>query len=241
MNDSAYKKYLKYKKKYLSLKKRIDNSTHNEIIFNYYFIHMTSFDNLINILQDGIIYPNKYLPKKYRVLSGSEQNFVYTNMFIDDYDIYKKSFGPTLLLHPKILYENGFYFNEAWVGNIVTGQKYESADGHISYNENNDVQVVSKNSLHIKPTNSPLEINHKLNKIRQFLINPTSLPKILSGINSHEILFDHPIQLDSNLLAIVNLDPQYFNKIKNIIKDKPYGDVIFWNEPVFPKLDNINF
>nr|URM61810.1 hypothetical protein [Mimivirus sp.]URM62529.1 hypothetical protein [Mimivirus sp.] len=51
---------------------------------------MTSFDNLINILQDGIIYPNKYLPKKSRVLSGSEQNFVYTNMFIDDYDIYKK-------------------------------------------------------------------------------------------------------------------------------------------------------
>ncbi|AVG46860.1 hypothetical protein [Acanthamoeba polyphaga mimivirus] len=67
------------------------------------------------------------------------------------------------------------------------------------------------------------------------------MSKILSGINSHEILFDHPIQLDSNLLAIVNLDPQYFNKIKNIIKDKPYEDVIFWNEPMFPKLDNINF
>lgn len=221
---------------------------------------MTSFDNLVNILQDGIIYPNKYLPKKYRVLSGSEQNFVYTNMFIDDYDIYKKSFGPTLLLHPKILYENGFYFNEAWIGGkiqllqhnnlsnlplcgqgIVTGQKYESADGHISYDKNNNVKVISKNSFHIKSTDSPLEINYKLNKIRHFLINPKSLPKILSGINSHEILFDHPIQLDSNLLAIVNLDPQYFNKIKNIIKHKPYRDVIFWNEPMFPKLDNINF
>ncbi|AGF84815.1 hypothetical protein QJ854_gp967 [Moumouvirus goulette] len=239
MNDSAYKKYLKYKKKYLSLKKSI-NQMSEKIVFNYYFIHMTSLDNLINILQDGIIYPNKNLPKKNRILSGSEQDFVYANMFIDDYDIYKTSHGPALLLHPKILYENGFYFNETWVGAVINNHKYTAADGHTSRDENDNIKVISKNSLHIKSTDIPVQINHKLNKIRQFLINPT-LPKVFAGITTHEVLFDHPIKLDNNLLAIVGLDQKYLEKIKTIISDKPYNDVIFWNESTFPKLDDINF
>ena len=214
------KKYKKYKEKYLSLKKSLHQP--NNCVHNYYFIHTTNWNNLIHILKDGIIYPNKFIDEKFRLLSGHEQEHVFTNIYFDGVDIIKFLPSISIILHPKILYENGLIFNEGWVGGPY------------------------QNSLFINTTDSPREINSKLNQIRDFLINPISLPEIIRSsrnIITHEVLFDHPIHLDNhNLLAIVcyQCDIINLNKIKKIIKTKSFSKIkILTESNLFPTLDQL--
>ena len=250
-NLKIYKnKYKKYKKKYLLLKNKIN------CVHNYYFIHNTTYDNLINILKDGIIYPNKFLDQKNKRFSGYDQDYVFMNIYFEDVKIIPELYNFTLIFHPKILYENGFYFNEGWAGFVITDSLHESGDQFVKYNDKNEIVRVWKNSLHIKNIDTPKQINYKLNCIRNFLINPVSLPKILkeSGIMTHEILFDHPINLDNhNLLGIVcnqcplfscaqknKDDSKYIDEINGIINNKPSNHVkIITDDSSFPKLDDL--
>ena len=198
---SYREKYLKYKHKYLTLKKSLNES--NNCVHNFFFTHLSPWNNFIQILKDGVIYPNKFLDKKHRYLSGIEENHVFTNIYFDNVNLIPIFYNLSFILHPKILYENGLFFNKAWGGNF--------------------------GSIEIKMTDSPQEINSKLNQIRDFLINPQDLPELLktSGNNTHEVLFDHPINLDDNLLAIVcyPCEEKYIEEIRKIIKNKPYSNV----------------
>lgn len=71
-------KYRKYKTKYNNLK--------NKLSKNFYFVHSTpTFDNLIHILQDGILYPGKNVEPERRIYSGGlPKDFIFANIYFGD-------------------------------------------------------------------------------------------------------------------------------------------------------------
>lgn len=96
----------------------------------------------------------------------------------------------------------------------------------------------NEESIRIKPNESHKNIDKKIKEIENFLENPTSLPQKIReshGSYHHEIMFDQPIELDNNLLAIVcshcDMDDR-LNKIKKIIKNKSYKNVTILVSPL---------
>ena len=226
-------KYKKYKTKYLNLKKTINQK------YSFYFIHSTTvYQNLLDILKIGILYPGKYLLPEQRKLYGEEpSDYVFMNIYFDDIGNIESSRSYALLFHPKIMYEDGFYFNKGWKTTPV--------------NE----------SVHISKTDDQYEINQKIKSIHDFLENPSLPQKIkeFHGSLHHEILFDHPISLSNgNLIGIIcdycdsstwDLETQIkltkpsdeqFKLIKKAVKDKPYAHVkIFTRNTPMPKLNGL--
>ncbi|AVG46835.1 hypothetical protein [Acanthamoeba polyphaga mimivirus] len=157
-NKSYHKLYKKYKKKYINLKQSLEtNQLNNKCLYNYFFIHGSfRYSGFINILRDGVIYPGKYLKYEQRNFGASyASKFVFSNIYFEDI---KNLVGPiqfSFILHPKILYENGFYFNEGWQGGP------------------------NNNSLHINNTDTPIQIFNKLDTIRTFLSNPEKIGGVI--------------------------------------------------------------
>lgn len=223
-NKSYHKLYKKYKKKYINLKQSLEtNQLNNKCLYNYFFIHGSfRYSGFINILRDDIIYPGKYLKYEQRNFGASyASKFVFSNIYFEDI---KNLVGPiqfSFILHPKILYENGFYFNEGWQGGP------------------------NNNSLHIKNTDTPIQIFNKLDTIRTFLSNPEKIGGVINKnvFMSHEILFDHPINLSGGtLLCIVcwNVTNEQLEEIHDAISDKSYKNIkILTKEYEFPKLEDM--
>ena len=213
---SYHNKYIKYKNKYLTLKKSLLKS---DCVYNFYFVHSTfNFRNLIDILKSGTIYPGKDLPPKIMGLSGSNVNHdnIFMNIYFEDIKNLASTRTFSLFLHPKILFDNGFIFNKGWI---------------------------SQKNIIVTSDESPLQLNHKLSDIREFLIDPSSLPEIIRkehGSYHHEVTFDHSISLfDGNLLGIVcgdqTADLQLVNKLA-----KKYNAKVFTDNFYLPKFDEFN-
>ena len=80
----------------------------------YYVLHSTSYENLLDILKTGKLMANKYLPPEKRRMSGdNDKDHVFatitqkSHMNIDN-------FGYGLIFSKKLLKENKFYFNSSW-------------------------------------------------------------------------------------------------------------------------------
>ncbi|XWV25376.1 hypothetical protein QJ856_gp0388 [Tupanvirus deep ocean] len=245
-------KYVKYKTKYLNLKKEINK---NQFEHNFYFLHSTTrFENLLDVLKTGVLYPGKYVKRKQRVHYGPDPSeYLYANIYFDDIKNIKKNFfNFTLLLHPKIMNENGFFFNKGWQKHPYRGPDIVREDAitkkPVKY---------PQTGIEIFGDDSQQEVNQKLKKIHDFLENP-DLPQVFLGseILEHEVLFDHPINLsDNNLIGVIcyNCDKFYQNNKKNnkgknylelireAIKDKPYQNVKIFVEPKdhLPDLDDL--
>lgn len=190
------KKYEKYKNKYMNLKQQMKSECD---VHNYYFIHSTTdYNNLKDILESGIIYPGKYLRKDQQKLT-IDSEFVYANLYFEDLNNIPNLPNFGLLIHPKILYENGMYFHKGWtcdcVNIIYTIRRNPNGTGP------------KEGDIHIKTTNTPKQISKKFKQIREFIRNPLSLPKIIQnfpGTHHHEVYFNHPIKLDGeNLIGII--------------------------------------
>lgn len=174
---SFYYKYRKYKTKYLELK-RITN----EKKLKFYFVHTTNYDNLLAILRKGKILPGKDVNKKRRHLSGTPLDNVYGNIYFDDLNNLDVNYY-MLLLHPKIIYEDGFEFHRLWSIDEETG-------------------------IIVNGNENPEELEEKIEKIHDFVANPHKyLPHLFENypkMYTHQILFDHPIDLvNGNLIGIV--------------------------------------
>ena len=203
MLSSDYDKYLKYKRKYLNLKRQNFDKDN----YHYYFIHSTTnVDNLINILETGIIYPGKYLKPKQRKLGNEETEFdyIFLNIYFEDLKNMSQTWNYSLLLHPSIMCDNGFIFNNRWMAGPT-----------------NDSIIVPKK------TNSN-EYIKKLESIRDFIKHPGGLIEF-PGTLQHEVLIDHPIYLnENNLLGIVcgACDKSdELSIIRKIIKNKSYKNI----------------
>lgn len=145
-------------------------------------------------------------------LSGGESlDYIYGHIYFEDLKNLSSGWI-RFIINPKNMFDQGFIFNKNWV------------TYHNIY------------SIHIKKTDSIPTIK-KLNKIRQIIKNPESwLPEIMQ----HEILFDKEIDLTKYLLAIIcNCSDDEINKIKSIIKDKPYKNTSFIIGKDFPSLDKL--
>jgi len=180
MSDNLFlHKYNKYKTKYFNLKRKMkDDQQHN-----FYFVHSTtSFENLLNILKSGTIYPGKDLEPSQRKFCGSEaaSKFIFTNIYFEDLQNLSHTRDYSLLLHPKIMYKNGFFFNRGWIAGTC----------------NESIYVDGKNAV---------INNEQITQIKKFLENPTNIPELMkTNLWNHEILFNTPIDLnDGNLIGIV--------------------------------------
>ena len=79
---STYKhKYIKYKKKYSHLKKLL------HIPYHFYFIHSTMcYNNLLDVLKSGILYPGKFVKPEQRQFCGENtpSDHIYMNIYFED-------------------------------------------------------------------------------------------------------------------------------------------------------------
>ena len=205
-----YKKYTKYKHKYLSLKRQLARN------IPYYFVHATSIENLKQILETGIIYPGKYLTEDQLRLSGeSKSEYVYCHMYFDDLKNLPHSFGISLILHPNIACDNGFVFNKGW--------RVSPDDDSIvvTKNDANYADKITEIRQFIKNPDSLPE------KVRQI------------SFMDHEVLFDHPIMLTSdNVLGIMGLfDSIDLDSVREIVNRKHYNTRLYDNNYPFPVFD----
>ncbi len=197
MDINYYYKYLKYKTKYNNI---IQSGGKQK--YDFYFLHGTKdWPGLISMLKDRVLYPGKDLPPKMRFLGGEETelNNIYLNINFNDIKNMSYTFGLSLILHPKILYEYGIEFHKGW-GNF--GKIY------IDKNDNKKIK------------------NKKIKEIKNFLRDPVELPVLLrEPIYNHQVLINKPIPLDGNLLGIIcNGCPQdMYKSIKKALKS--YKDV----------------
>src|SRR5688572_24539680 len=106
------------------------NNKKNKYPYNFYFIHSTTvFENLLDILKTGILYQGKYVSVEQRQFYGPEpSDYVYANIYFEDIDNIKYPRDYTLILSPKIMEENGFFFNKGWQKYPYKGTDIEQTD-----------------------------------------------------------------------------------------------------------------
>ena len=176
---------------------------------SFYFTHGTFFaKNMIAILKDGFIKPNKDIDPKFRVLGGGEElDDIYGHIYFDEYpNTMPAYYEPCFILHPKILCDYGIKFYKSWGGSET---------------------IIDKNS--------PSKIIKKyLENIRKYLIN--SINKIETRPDGtkftrlwqyrHEIRFNKKISIRKYVIGIVCDDYSCLEKdfkiIKQLIKEKNY-------------------
>lgn len=205
---SIYNKYITNKNMYLSLKSTEHNNINYQLVggnkIPYYILHSTGFDNLLKILEDNALYPNKYLDSKYWRLSGdNEKNHVFLNLIENNKTIESTyNFGCGLIFSKKILEDNTFAYNDGWYTRIV--------DASI---------IVDKSLGNSKREKIIKTILEKLSKKENVLQN--------NMIMNHEILIEGKIEINKYLIGIIC--PMFYkkesNKIKNMLKKHKYNRV----------------
>lgn len=194
---SYFHKYRKYKNKYQILKQQLEQ----KLLFdNFYFLHFTTRNNLLDILSDGIILPGKNVPVSKRTLRKNPLDNIYALIYFNDLKNISIMPSYALIINPNIILDYTTKFYKGW-GTIP-------------------------NPIIIYPNDSLTTIKHKIAEIKNFIANPIDLPPILqsSEIMTHEVLFDKPIPLDKYLLGIICKNCNE-NKIRNIIKNTEYANV----------------
>lgn len=208
-----HNKYIKYKSKYISLIGGYKK--------NFYFIHGTkSIASLYKILKDGKIELGKNVPVKYKKLGGDEElEYIYAHIYFEDLNNLTHMQDYSLIMSSDIIKQYGVCFNKGW----TVGP--------------------TENSIIIYKKDDDITITKKINMMKKFIKNPSSLPQKIVEFGPfmhHEILFDEPIVLNKYLLGIVCLkckDDTEFQKIKKIIEIKYPNVKIFTENYPFPHFD----
>jgi hypothetical protein len=168
------------------------------------------------MINDGAIYVGKKVKDRKGHGGTAELEDVYANIYFKDMHNISHFWDVSVVLHPKILHEYDAVFNLGW------GSR--------------------KNSVFFYKTDTPKEFNEKLDKVRELIKNPHTIPKIVQdapGMLHHEVTFPNDIPLKDNLLGIVcnHCPNKDISKIKNALKDNSYKNVMILdrNYP-FPSL-----
>lgn len=101
----------------------------------HYIFHSTSKENIINTLEDGTLYANKYIDSTKRRLSPNDElPYIYTLLYTPLLKYNFWSYG--LILHPKILEIEPTIFNYGWITHPNDKSIYiYSTDDHIVKNK----------------------------------------------------------------------------------------------------------
>lgn len=180
MSDcNEYEKYRKYKFKYTRCKnvKKITD------YYPFHFIHVTSYENLIEILNDGMLKMGKELPEKNRRLSGGVEEsaeHIFASIYFDDLNNIPQYPSFTLMLNPYLLVQQNAAFNKGWYGEIM------------------------RDTIILNPDDEEL-FNTSIKKIRSTLDEEIYAPTQLNlhGWITHEILFQQNIDLGAYLIGVL--------------------------------------
>ena len=229
MNNNYYYKYIKYKEKYSQLLNQINTNNTNYIMDggtdknepNYYLTHSPfKLKNLLAILSEGIIKLGKDLSEDTRVFGGYEPlEYIYANIYWDDIKNMSHLLNYAIILDSKIIKDFNIIVNENWGGKILT--KLNKSDSKILREK-------------------------KLEKIKNFLKNPKSLPDILleknMGFHHHELLFNTPINIKKYIKGIScpNCTDKIYNKIKKTLDSNGYKNVKIFQTNIPPSIAELN-
>lgn len=165
---------------------------------NFYIIHgMFKRNNIFSILRDGKIKSGTDLvaehSQRYLSMSTSKNplKYVFSGIYFEDIQNFSYFWQPSIILHPKVLYERGGIFKKSWSGDSVGP---------------NDI-IIEKHDKHFIK---------KINMIHEIVKN--YVPDALSPLPfmAHELMLYSNIPLKKYTLMIVSgvCDDKYFNKLK---------------------------
>lgn len=158
-----------------------------------YIIHGVYTDNLIGILEDGIIAINNKKKKVYQKMIDKEINQIFTQLIYNNipYEETQKPhwYNYVIVLDKKILKDYPFYA-------CKIGHFYDKFNDAFS-DEDNKVFVKSRGKLKRMPNLTKL----KKNCIEKYIKDSDS--DVYRFINSHEIMFNKNIPLKKYCLCIV--------------------------------------
>lgn len=172
-----YNHYIKYKSKYKNLKKSMSVVYPK---YNFNFLHTTkNLKNLKNILKEGFIKLGSDVAIEDKYLSGYEDEpYIYANIYFKDSDNLEWFNDLSLVIKPEIIDEQIAILIGGW-GNKEIGI--------------------------INPTDSKEVKIQKLERMKNYILNPYDLPKLVlecPKYKQHEVRFTSPIDIKKNLEGI---------------------------------------
>lgn len=175
-----------------------------ESINDFYITHSTTgYETLYNILKDGYLRPGSDIDHKH-ILAPEDLEHIYGNINFSDLNNIDIIGNISLQFSPQLLFDYGLIFNRGWFK-----YPYET-------------------SIYIHESDKLCEKISKLNKIKEYVRNPTFYANHLiknAGYRAHEIMINKQIPLEKYLISIncvcsdINQN-KYCEKIKNIIDTK---------------------
>jgi hypothetical protein len=168
-----------------------------------YIIHSTSSNNLISIINTGILYANKYIDTSRRRMSGPiESQYIFTSAYISNENsnsiISDKitNYGPTLIFSSDIMNKEAYIFNYGWCAK----PSFDSIFGYVD-----DKDTIKK---------------QKKNKIIKYV-------KKSKKITDFELLFIAMIYIKDYLIGISypDCDIKTLNKINLLLKKNKMDNV----------------
>ena len=170
-----------YYHKYLKYKSKYNKFKNNmNSQYNFYFIHTTkNMKNLKNILKEGYIKLGSDIPIKDKYLSGYENEpYIFSNIYFKDLDNLEWFNDLSLIIKPEIIDNQSILFIGGW--------------GNFKISEINSFDSQEEKII-------------KLEKMKNFIINPTDLHEFvlkLPKYMQHEVKFTSPINIKKYLYGI---------------------------------------
>ncbi len=210
-----FQKYIKYKKKYYTTKKELEQNN------KFYIVHGTnSLINMLKIIDSGYIKSSSELTSTYKGLGENKSSkFIYGNIYFDEFienkyssTSYKDDYmNYSIILHPNILDEFPIFVNKKWNGDIFT-------------------QIATNDKL--------IEKEIKIKNIFEYI--KERLQDDCKEYNkTHEILFSSKIPIKKYILAVTcneceNKFPEKLVQIKKYLKRNGLNHVkiLSSNKPV---------
>ena len=193
-----YKKYIKYKTKYLQIK-TINQKGGNKDKF-FFVYNTTKYDNLLNILKTGVLKISSKVSKKRRFRTSGKVDNIYGSIYFKDLENLSHLPDYSILLSEKLLEDYDIRFNKGWTGNEI---------------------------ISINKDDKESEKYNKLEKVKEFLKDPKDFPEKLkepTGLMMHEAVFNKDIPIKEYLIGIVcnSCSEEEINKIKKYTNVKIY-------------------
>jgi hypothetical protein len=200
---------------------------------SFYFMHITRLSNLKSILKNGILKISSnvnninYGDSLYE--NDKKPPYLYCQIVFDDMKELNKdrdySSIYSLLLHPKILFDNNAIFNKQWEGfPIKKNQATKHIMESININKNDNYENKIKNIKKIKNIIKEKLIENKLHE------------------EKHEFIFTKDIKIKNYLIGIL-YNKHYKEDIQivnNILKKYGYNNIpIYYDIKEIPTLCNI--
>jgi len=200
---------------------------------SFYFMHITRLSNLKTILKEGILKISSNVNDinfGYSLYENDKNPpYLYCQIVFDDMKVLNKdrdySSTYSLILHPKILFDNNVIFNKQWEGYPI---KKTEATKHImesiNINKNDNYENKIKNIEKIKHIIKKKLIENKLHE------------------EKHEFIFTKDIKIKEYLIGIL-YNKHYKDDIQlinNILKKYDYTNIpIYFDIKEIPTLCDI--